>query len=142
MHKNNVIHTGKSVIQLGGVKRYFFEISLDISSNNMLQGIQDSSILDQIEEDEIKQPIARKVLSDRNIYYSRPMPVCNGLPVLFDLGEAIIGKQNNKGDIMPGIYRAPEVILDMNWDTKVDIWSIGTMVSLNICMRLPCFCQY
>ena len=30
---------------------------------------------------------------------------------------------------MPGIYRAPEVILYMDWDCKIDIWSIGTMVS-------------
>lgn len=57
------------------------------------------------------------------------MPTCVGLPVLSDLGEATIGKRNNKGDIMPGIYRAPEVILDMSWDCKVDVWSIGTMVS-------------
>jgi serine/threonine-protein kinase SRPK3 len=77
----------------------------------------------------MKKPIARKVLSDRNTYYSRPMPVCTGLPVLSDLGEAIIRKQNNKGDMMPGIYRSPEVILGMDWDHKVDIWSIGCMAS-------------
>lgn len=29
---------------------------------------------------------------------------------------------------MPGIYRAPEVILGMEWDFKVDIWSAGVMV--------------
>jgi hypothetical protein len=51
------------------------------------------------------------------------------LALLSDLGEAIIRKENNKGDIMPGIYRTPEVILDMDWDHKVDIWSIGCMVS-------------
>ncbi|KOS37274.1 hypothetical protein ACN38_g11932 [Penicillium nordicum] len=28
---------------------------------------------------------------------------------------------------MPGIYRVPEVILNMDWDCKVDIWSIGVM---------------
>lgn len=100
----------------------------DISSNNVLQGIEDSSILSQIEEDEIKRPIARKILDDRDIHYSRPMPICTGLPVLSDLGEAQVGKQKHKGDIMPGIYRAPEVILDMDWESKVDIWSIGTMV--------------
>ena len=52
-----------------------------------------------------------------------------GLPVLSDLGEARIGTVKQKGDIMPGIYRAPEVILDMEWDTKVDIWAMGVMVS-------------
>ena len=29
---------------------------------------------------------------------------------------------------MPGIYRAPEVILDMEWDSKVDIWAAGLTV--------------
>ncbi|KAM5436234.1 hypothetical protein McanMca71_000014 [Microsporum canis] len=109
MHENGVIHT-------------------DISSNNLLQGIDDTSVLSQIEEDEIQRPIARKVLADRHIHYSRPMHVATGLPVLSDLGEARIGNQRHRGDIMPGIYRAPEVILDIEWDSKVDIWSIGTMI--------------
>ncbi|GKZ50394.1 hypothetical protein AbraIFM66951_003530 [Aspergillus brasiliensis] len=26
---------------------------------------------------------------------------------------------------MPDIYRAPEVILNMTWDNKVDIWNVG-----------------
>lgn len=29
---------------------------------------------------------------------------------------------------MPDIYRAPEVILGMAWDYKVDIWNVGMMV--------------
>ncbi|EFE32740.1 protein kinase, putative [Trichophyton benhamiae CBS 112371] len=109
MHENNVIHT-------------------DISSNNLLQGIEDTSMLAQLEEDEKRRPVARKVLDDRHVYYSRPMPTATGLPVLSDLGEARIGPQNHRGDIMPGIYRAPEVILGMEWDSKVDIWSMGTMI--------------
>lgn len=94
--------------------------------------MEGSSILSHLEEDEMERPIARKVLGDRKIYYSRPMPACMGLPVLSDLGEARVGKQKHKGDIMPSIYRAPEVILDMDWDCNVDIWSIGTMVSLTL----------
>ncbi|GFG14846.1 CMGC/CLK protein kinase [Aspergillus lentulus] len=109
MHENNVIHT-------------------DISSNNILFGIEDPSIFSQIEEDEMTRPIARKVLDDRHIYFSRPLPVSTGLPVISDLGEARVGSGKQRGDIMPGIYRAPEVILDMGWDSKVDIWSMGTMV--------------
>ncbi|EGE01731.1 CMGC/CLK protein kinase [Trichophyton equinum CBS 127.97] len=109
MHENNVIHT-------------------DISSNNLLQGIEDTSMLAQLEENENRRPVARKVLRDRHVYYSRPMPTATGLPVLSDLGEARIGPQSHRGDIMPGIYRAPEVILDMEWDSKVDIWSMGTMI--------------
>lgn len=93
------------------------------------------NILSQIEEDEITQPIPRKVLDDRSIYYSRPIPVCASSPVISDLGEARIGKQKHRGDIMPGIYRAPEVILDMGWDCKVDIWSTGTMVNCSLTLR-------
>ncbi|ROV96570.1 hypothetical protein VMCG_07836 [Cytospora schulzeri] len=99
----------------------------DISPNNILQNIEDVSVLSQVEQGEIEQPIARKTLKDRTIYNSRPMPLVRGLPILCDLGEARIGKQKHKGDIMPGIYRAPEVILGMDWDSKVDIWAIGIM---------------
>jgi serine/threonine-protein kinase SRPK3 len=103
----------------------------DISPNNVLQEIEDDSIISQIEQGELDRPIARKVLSDRTIYNSRPMPLNAGLPVLCDLGEARVGTQKHRGDIMPGIYRAPEVILGMDWDSKVDIWAIGVMVSTN-----------
>jgi hypothetical protein len=34
----------------------------------------------------------------------------------------------HSGDVMPGIYRAPEVILDMEWDSKIDMWCVGLMV--------------
>jgi hypothetical protein len=62
------------------IKGCYANTILDISSNNILQGIEDNSILSQIEEDAIKKPIARKVLSDRHIYYSQQIPVCTGLP--------------------------------------------------------------
>lgn len=29
---------------------------------------------------------------------------------------------------MLGVYRAPEVVLGMEWDSKIDIWSVGVMV--------------
>ena len=77
----------------------------------------------------MERPIARKVLEDRTTYNSRPMPFSAGQPVLCDLGEARIGDLKHTGDIMPGIYRAPEVILGMSWDEKVDIWALGVMVS-------------
>ncbi|KFH41730.1 Dual specificity tyrosine-phosphorylation-regulated kinase-like protein [Hapsidospora chrysogenum ATCC 11550] len=32
------------------------------------------------------------------------------------------------GDIMPDVYRAPEVILGMEWSSKVDLWSVGVMI--------------
>jgi serine/threonine-protein kinase SRPK3 len=103
---------------------------LDISPNNVLQKIEDDSIISQIEQGELERPVARKILSDRTIYVSRPMPLSAGLPILCDLGEARVGTQKHRGDIMPGIYRAPGVILGMGWDNKVDIWATGVMVSV------------
>ncbi|RAL08200.1 CMGC/CLK protein kinase, partial [Aspergillus homomorphus CBS 101889] len=108
LHTNKTVHT-------------------DVSPNNILQKIDDSSMLSAIEEEEMTQPSARKVLDDRTIYRSRSMPACEGLPVLSDLGEARFGRQRYTGDIMPGIYRAPEIILGMEWDNEVDIWSVGAM---------------
>ncbi len=113
LHRSGVVHT-------------------DISPNNVLQSIEDQSILQQIEHAELEQPIARKTLSDRTIYLSRPMPFSMGQPILCDLGEARIGRSKHMGDIMPGIYRAPEVILGMAWDFKVDIWGVGVMVSVHL----------
>ncbi|KAK0104963.1 hypothetical protein ONS95_005224 [Cadophora gregata] len=100
----------------------------DISPNNVLQGIEDDSIFAEMEQGELEQPIARKVLRDRTVYNSRPMPFSAGQAVLCDLGEARIGTSKHSGDIMPGIYRAPEVILGIDWDAKVDIWAIGIMM--------------
>lgn len=100
----------------------------DISPNNVLQGITDHSALSEIEEGEMNQPIARKILNNRTIYNSRHMPVNPGLPVLCDFSEARVGNKKHKGDVMPGIYRAPEIILGMEWDCKLDIWSIGLTV--------------
>jgi serine/threonine protein kinase len=92
-------------------------------------GVRDSSVFTELEQSELQQPSPRKVLSDRVIYRSQPMPVTDGPPVLCDFGAARIGKKH-KGDVMPFPYRAPEVILDMEWDLKVDVWSLGVMVCL------------
>ncbi|KAJ4424526.1 hypothetical protein N0V82_000850 [Gnomoniopsis sp. IMI 355080] len=58
------------------------------------------------------------------------MPITHGAPVITDFGAAILGDpgQKHPGDVMPGVYRAPEVILGMEWDSKIDIWSVGVMV--------------
>ncbi|PLB50864.1 kinase-like protein, partial [Aspergillus steynii IBT 23096] len=77
---------------------------------------------------EFHSPIPRKVLGDRTIYLSRPLPISLGTPVLCDLGEARLGTDQQQGDIMPDLYRAPEVIVEMNWDYKVDIWNVGMVI--------------
>ena len=129
LHKNNVVHTGSShqsdwrcqIIDL-------ITICLDISPNNILVGVSDNSVFSELERDELASPVARKVLPDRTVYLSRPTPRTNGNPVLCDLGSARMGRDKYQGDIMPDVYRAPEVVLGMEWSSKVDIWSIGVMV--------------
>ncbi|EGC43514.1 protein kinase [Histoplasma capsulatum var. duboisii H88] len=58
---------------------------------------------------------------------SHSMPITDGTPVLCDFGGARIGERKHLGDVMPDFYRAPELILGMEWDCKIDIWSIGVM---------------
>ncbi|KAE8371693.1 kinase-like protein [Aspergillus bertholletiae] len=105
-------------------------IHTDLQPNNILLGIKDDSILSKFEEAEFEAPVPRKILEDRTIYLSRPLPISYGAPVLCDLGEARLGTDQQQGDIMPDIYRAPEVILDMGWDYKVDIWNVGMIWDL------------
>ncbi|EED23885.1 protein kinase, putative [Talaromyces stipitatus ATCC 10500] len=66
-----------------------------------------------------------KSLKIVTIYLSWPLPISYGTPVLCDLGEARLGTDQQQGDIMPDIYRAPEVILNLSRDYKVDIWNGG-----------------
>ena len=93
-------------------------------------GIDDESVLSKFEEDETKDPFPRKELSDRTIYMSRPMRFSRGLPAITDLSEARLGSVEHVDDIMPDVYRAPEVILGMPWSYPVDIWALGMVVSL------------
>ncbi|PTU17531.1 hypothetical protein P175DRAFT_0504826 [Aspergillus ochraceoroseus IBT 24754] len=106
LHQSQVIHT-------------------DVQPNNILLGIEDKAVLAYMEEDEITNPAPRKLLDDRTIYATRAMPLTNGEPILADLGEARLAEERQTGLIMPDVYRAPEVMLDMEWDNKVDIWAIG-----------------
>jgi len=55
------------------------------------------------------------------------MPVTNGPSVICDFGAARIGEKHT-GDVMPGVYRAPEIIMGMEWNSKIDMWSFGVMV--------------
>ena len=144
LHKNKVVHTGSSpfaislvsggVMREGGLSSYssrclrgLTELK-DISPNNILLGARDLSPFGEIEDGELARPIARKVLRDRTVYLSRPVPRTDGNPTICDLGSARIGQDVHNGDIMPGVYRAPEVILGMDWSYSVDVWSIGVMV--------------
>ena len=91
-------------------------------------GIDDECIFSEYEKEEFEHPVPRKVADDCTIYLSRPLSLTFGPPILCDLGEARLGDEGHQDDIMPDVYRAPEVILGMKWNYKVDIWSVAIMV--------------
>ncbi|KAL2869548.1 kinase-like domain-containing protein [Aspergillus lucknowensis] len=99
-----------------------------VQPNNLLVGINDESVLYEIEEDEISNKSPRKELPSRTIYTTHGMPITTGEPALSDLGEARIADSGNQTSlIMPSVYRALEMILGMEWNSKVDIWAVGQM---------------
>ncbi|KAH7329486.1 kinase-like domain-containing protein [Stachybotrys elegans] len=102
-------------------------VHTDISPNNILMGVPDPAVFSKIEKAELEHPSARKKLTNRTIYRSQLMPVTHGKIVICDFGAAKIGDRHT-GDVMPGVYRAPEVIMGMEWDSKIDIWSVCVMI--------------
>jgi serine/threonine protein kinase len=96
-------------------------------------GVKDPTVWSKIEQLEVDQPSPRKVTDGRNVYrsYRTPHTLWSGLPIITDFGAARFGDpgEMHAGDVMPDIYRAPEIILGMEFDTKIDMWSIGLMVS-------------
>nr|POE87758.1 putative serine/threonine-protein kinase sky1 [Quercus suber] len=94
--------------------------------------LEDSTLLADFAEEEIKQPSPRKVINQsRTIYQSRRFRRPSkgrsyGLPVLCDFGEARIGDvQKSSPFVQPHIYRAPEIIFQMKWGSAADIWNLG-----------------
>jgi serine/threonine protein kinase len=126
LHQANVVHTG--MLYSSAWLSLLADENLDISPNNILLGIQDTSVFLEVEEAELKHPSQRKVLPDRVIHTSQSVPITYGPPVICDFGSARLGDRFS-GDVMPGVYRAPEIIMGMEWDSKIDIWSVGVMVS-------------
>ena len=107
-------------------------VHADLYPNNVMFAIADKSLPSRIAQMEKERPSPRKVLPDRVIYnsYRFPDAQCVPPPIIADFGEARMGEPGQKfrGRIMPDFYRAPEVILRMEWDFKVDMWSVGLMV--------------
>ncbi|KAL4813556.1 kinase-like domain-containing protein, partial [Aspergillus spinulosporus] len=104
-------------------------IHTDIQEKNIMMAIEDMSILTDFEEEEKSNPSPRKVIGDRAIYASRQFRKTkqHGRPILCDFGQARFGSNTYFGDIQPYIYRAPEVLLRMCWNEKVDIWNVGVL---------------
>lgn len=109
-------------------------MSLDIKLDNIQEALpdEDPEILTRLVEEESRQPAPPKVVTDRvTIYTSRKLDYESGVvyPILTDLGMAVFGPAENRHAIQAIPYRAPEVILRMQWNESVDIWNLGIVVS-------------
>jgi serine/threonine protein kinase len=107
-------------------------VVVDINPSNVMFTIADPSLLTRFEQAEIDEPSERKHVSEgRTIYTSRafglPEDGAWGQPVLCDFGEARIGP-SHRGLIQPELYRAPEVLFEMEWNSSVDIWSLVPLI--------------
>lgn len=93
-------------------------------------GIDDDSVFENVEREELESPSPRKEVDGRFIYLSRELKIPRNLgpPVLCDFGAAVSGENKNAKDVQPDLYRAPEIILEIPWSYEIDIWNTGCMV--------------
>ncbi|PYH66775.1 putative protein kinase [Aspergillus vadensis CBS 113365] len=101
------------------------------TAKNIIIAAKDESVFREWDDGEITESSPRKVDNEYIVYQSRPFRRKKGwsgfaMPLLTDFGEARLGEVH-EGLIQPDIYRAPEVILGMNWTAKVDIWNVGVL---------------
>ncbi|RDL37342.1 uncharacterized protein BP5553_04775 [Venustampulla echinocandica] len=107
-------------------------IHTDIQAKNIMLSCSDPTVFEEWDAAERGEPSPRKVDGDRVIYKSRDFDLRKymrgiGRCVIADLGMARIGRQH-EGFIQPDVYRAPEVMLCMPWNSAADIWNVGVMV--------------
>lgn len=104
----------------------------DIKADNIFIEIADDRILDDFVDDEMSQPSRRKVVNGMTIYASRAfgLPRRFGRAVLGDFGAAVRGDEKRNHNAQPDIYRSPEVMLKADWSYAIDVWNVGTMVSM------------
>ena len=104
----------------------------DLQPSNLLLGVLDQTVFAKYEQQQIRDPVPRKELPDRTIYTSRSVPLTKGRPAISDLSEARFGDAEHSDLIMPNVYRAPEVILDVPWSYPVDRWAFAMVVSTGV----------
>ncbi|KAJ5384277.1 hypothetical protein N7517_002188 [Penicillium concentricum] len=105
-------------------------VHTDIKGDNILQELEEMSILDRFTDSEIEHPSARKSVDNMPVYASRrfELPQNFGRAVLSDFGSAVRGDEERNHDAQPTIYRSPEVMLKIQWSYPIDIWNVGTMI--------------
>lgn len=106
----------------------------DLKADNIMFGSADfDTVFKDFEKEELENPSPRKEVNGRFIYASRELKIPKDYapPVLCDFGSAVSRKENTSV-VQPALYRAPEVILGIPWNHKIDIWNTGCMVNMTL----------
>jgi len=92
--------------------------------------VPDQAFFDGLIASESASPSARKIEGNRIVYASTTLDIPDdpGEPIISDFGDARFGDGPFVGEVMPDLYRAPEIILAVPWNEKIDIWAVGLMV--------------
>jgi serine/threonine-protein kinase SRPK3 len=96
--------------------------------------IEDTGILDDFEEAEKSTPSATNIFDRKRTTYATrkfrpPKNHAYGNLVLCDLGEARVGGPHEYEEILPEVYKAPEILIQFEWGHSVDIWNLACVVS-------------
>lgn len=134
MHSQcRVVHTGSD---FSAAEIYLLLISLDLKLDNVMLTFESQSTIKTFVDEQIAQPMARKVFNDHIVYrcHNDFGPILKSLgkmmPNITDFGLA------HRCEvpvlfypIQPDGYRAPEVLLGYGWSFSADIWNFGLVVS-------------
>ncbi|KAJ3579248.1 hypothetical protein NPX13_g1323 [Xylaria arbuscula] len=117
-------------------------IHTDFYLDNLLVSVSNQSFMSTVEEEQLNRPSARKCANARTVHVSQMLLAkgCAGPLTICDFGQARIGK-THRGRVMPTRYRAPEVILDMEWGSRVDLWNVG-LIAWDLLETHPLFRIY
>lgn len=139
------LHTEAHVVHTGKLIQYSLEHShelivygTDIQEGNIMIAVKEDIIFKTFEQEEMGEPRLRKVDGERIIYASRALDIPGDAShnVLCDFGDAQFGAETYEGEVMPDLYRAPEIVLGIPWNEKIDIWAVGMMVSVMVSVML------
>ncbi|KAK7529993.1 putative serine/threonine protein kinase [Phyllosticta citribraziliensis] len=119
-------------------------VHTDIQGGNILFRPKDATVFEEFEKDQWEHPPGRKIDSlwlrwlkwlfsrgERVLFDSRDVPQdAENLdsPVLGDFGDAVMGGDTYAAHVMPDLYRAPEMIIGIRWDEKIDIWGLAMTI--------------
>ncbi|KAF2189980.1 kinase-like protein [Zopfia rhizophila CBS 207.26] len=108
-------------------------VHTNIQESNIMMTITDDSILKKFEYEERDKPSTCKVDSNCVIYALRALDIPNepSYPILCDFSNTQFGEEYYIREVIPDLYRAPEIVLGIPWNEKIDIWSIGLIENLS-----------